>query len=178
MTPLQMQEMGEVYLESGFWKLRWRQDPSDADGHVEQHSRKPAWIGPAAGPERLTREEAEQFVSENFIPHPRQNARAHQSAMTVMEFVEKFFAPEHVAKKHVAGRTHYHALLKHILGPAEADRVFRADAEKSMTKLEAVPGWPYMGQVRRCTATRCGGFGARLLGPNGQAHSKCGQRHF
>jgi integrase len=147
---MQMQERAEVYLESGFWKLRWREEPSDANGHPEHHSKKAVWIGPAAGPERLTREEAEQVVCENFIPDPREHAQTQQSAMTVLEFVEKIFAQEHIAKKHVRGRTHYQALLKHVLGPAAADRVFRVDAEKSMTKLEAVPGWPYMGHLRLC----------------------------
>jgi integrase len=72
------------------------------------------------------------------------------SQISIAAFVETFFLPEHIVSKGVSGQTHYHAILKHILGPEEVDRVFHVDAGKSRTKLKAVPGWPYLDQVRLC----------------------------
>jgi integrase len=37
-----------------------------------------------------------------------------------------------------------------VLTPDEVARVFHVDAEKSRTKLKAVPNWPYLGSVRLC----------------------------
>ena len=70
--------------------------------------------------------------------------------MTIADFVESKFVPEHVARKKSSGRTHYQAILKHVLTPEEVDRVFQVDAEKSKTKLTAVANWPYLGNVRLC----------------------------
>ena len=52
--------------------------------------------------------------------------------------------PEHVAIKGLAGRTHYRAILKHVLTPEEVQRVFKLDIEKSRTRLKAIPDWPYL----------------------------------
>ena len=133
------QQSGDLYLQDGFWKLRW---PEDA---IE---RKPAWIGPATGPERLTKKEAERIAWENFPPRLDEGAWAPQSAMTIADFVEKAFVPEHVATKKLSGRTHYQAILKHVLTPEEVDRVFQVDQEKARPKLRAVPDWPYLSNVR------------------------------
>jgi len=72
------------------------------------------------------------------------------SAMKISEFVERFFGPEHVATKELSGRTHYRAILKHVLTPEEVERAFQSGAKKSKTRLNAVPGWPYLGGVRVC----------------------------
>jgi integrase len=76
-------------------------------------------------------------------PHP---------TMTITEFVERFFVPEHVARKASSGRTHYQAILKHVLVPEEVNRVFRIDAANSRIKLKALPNWPYVGGLRLCDA--------------------------
>jgi integrase len=141
---------GDLYLQSGFWKLRWREDATDANGSEEPRFRRPVWIGPATGPDCLTKEEAEQIAWENFLTRPEPYAREPQSAMTIGDFVEKVFVPEHVSMKKPAGRTHYQAILKHVLTPQEVDRAFRIDVETSKTRLQAVPDWPYLGSVRLC----------------------------
>jgi integrase len=64
--------------------------------------------------------------------------------MTIAEFVEKAFVPEHVSIKGLAGRTHYRAILKHVLTPEEVQRVFNLDTEKSRTRLKSIPDWPYL----------------------------------
>lgn len=142
----------DLYLESGFWKLRWREDGMDSNGSGEWRPRKPVWIGPSTGPERLTRKQAQQTAQENFLSRVDQNARVPRSAVTIADFVERVFVPEHVAKKGLSGRTHYQAILKHVLGPGEVDRMFRIDPKTSKAKLKAFPDWPYLGHVRLCDA--------------------------
>jgi integrase len=72
--------------------------------------------------------------------------------MTIAEFVEKIFVPEHVGSKGLSGRTHYQAILKHVLPPEEVDRMFQVDTRNSKAKLTAVPNWPYLDKVRLCDA--------------------------
>ena len=122
---------------------RLRQRPEDAIGlnnPVQGYWPQPAWIGLATGPERQTKELAPQIA-----PLP-------QSLMTIADFVEKAFVPEHVATKGLSGRTHYRAILKHVFPPEEVDRVFHVDTQKSNANLTAVPNWPYLDKVRLCDA--------------------------
>ena len=67
--------------------------------------------------------------------------------MTIIEFVEKSFVPEHVSIKGLAGRTHYRAILKHVLTPEEVQRVFGLETEKTRTRLKAIPDWPYLSHL-------------------------------
>jgi hypothetical protein len=67
--------------------------------------------------------------------------------MTIADFVEKMFVPEHVAIKGLAGRTHYRAILKHVLMPEEVQRVFKLDLDHGRTRLKAIPDWPYLSQL-------------------------------
>lgn len=69
------------------------------------------------------------------------------SRMTIKEFVERVFVPEHVAKKTLSGRIHYQAMLKHVLKPEDVDGMFQAGSEALKTKLRAVDGWPYLGHM-------------------------------
>ena len=144
----------ELYILDGFWRLRFCEETPSANPLVERYLGKPAWIGPATGPERLTRKQAEQIAQEIYLPGLDQNERTAQSATTIADFVEKKFVPEHVATKKASGRTHYQAMLKHVLKPEEVDRIFQVDAERSRAKLKAVPNWPYLGNIRLHDAGR------------------------
>jgi integrase len=55
--------------------------------------------------------------------------------------------PEHVSIKGLAGRTHYRAILKHVLTPEEVQRVFKLDTETTRTRLKAIPDWPYLSHL-------------------------------
>jgi integrase len=68
--------------------------------------------------------------------------------MTVSEFVERKFIPGHVALRRPSGQAHYHAMLKHVLPPEEVDRMFRISPGESRKRLKAVPGWPYLDNLR------------------------------
>src|SRR5271166_2614112 len=67
--------------------------------------------------------------------------------LTVSQFVASRFVPEHVAAKTTPGRRHYHAILKHIMPPAEVDRVFCTDVSASDSRLKNDPAWPYLGDI-------------------------------
>jgi integrase len=101
------------------------------------------------GSPRVTAAEPERSAWENRSRLDR-SAMAPQSVVPIADFVENVFVPEHVAMKGLSGRTHYQAILKHVLTPEEVVRVFHVDAGKSKTRLKAVPNWPYLGGVRLC----------------------------
>jgi integrase len=143
-----LQQQGDLYQQGGWWKLRWREDQIGADGRTKRGWSKPVWIGPAAGSGRLTEKEARRIAWDNFLSRLDQNTRTPQSVMTLSDFVERKFIPEHVAMLKIAGRTHYHAILKHVLKPEDVDRMFLVPAEKSKAKLKTINGWPYLGDLR------------------------------
>jgi integrase len=70
--------------------------------------------------------------------------------MTFARFVQERFVPERVALTASSGRAHYKAIMKHILRPEDVERIFHGNVERLHTKLKAVPGWPYLGDVRLC----------------------------
>jgi integrase len=70
--------------------------------------------------------------------------------MTIASFVENKFLPEYVALKRPSGRAYYKAMLKHVLRPEEVDLLLCVTRKKPAQKLKAVPGWPYLGDVRLC----------------------------
>ena len=137
-----------LYLESGFWKLRIDLDSIYKHGLEEKLWRDPAWIGPATGPDRLTRKQVEQAAWDNFLARLSPAMLARKSAMTIADFVQSKFVPEHVMLKGAAGRTHYQALLKHVLQPEDVERIFQVDMERSRNKLKAIPDWPYLSTMR------------------------------
>jgi integrase len=67
--------------------------------------------------------------------------------MTIAEFVERSFLPEHIVHKGTPGRRHYQAILKHILNPDLVDRMFRVEPDRSRSKLKPDPEWPYIDHV-------------------------------
>ncbi len=141
---------GDVVQEDGFWKLRWRSNPALTPTHLNGAQRKPYWIGPATGPERLSEEEAQETAWNGVLAQLEKSSLAQASAMTVTDFVEQKFVPEHVTVKSTSGRTHYQAILKHVITPEEVQRVFGVDAEQSKTRLKTAADWPYLGEVRLC----------------------------
>ena len=145
-------QYSDPYLEGGFWKIRWRETVSDGKGMEKEHLQEPVFIGPATGPNGLTETEAQRIAWKNLLSAMQQSTLDRQSKMTIASFVESKFVPEHVAVKMSSSRTYYRAMLKHILTPEEVDRVFRSNLNKSRKRLEAVPNWPYLSDVRLCDA--------------------------
>ena len=67
--------------------------------------------------------------------------------MTITDFVERVFVPEHVASKAASGRIHFQAILKHVLKPEEVNRVFQAGSHGSKVKMKTILDWPYLGNM-------------------------------
>ncbi len=81
------------------------------------------------------------------------DAAANESTISVAAFVHKKFIPNHVELKSPAGRTHYHAILKHLITPERVDCIFASYPKFGNTRLKAVPGWPYLDDVLLCDLT-------------------------
>jgi site-specific recombinase XerD len=67
--------------------------------------------------------------------------------MSLADFVERKFVPEHVADKTPAGRAHFLGILKHVLTPDRVDRAFGITPGQQ-SRRNAVAHWPYMGSMR------------------------------
>lgn len=115
MARRRLQQKGDLYKQGGWWKLRWREDQRKADGSIQYAWSRPVWIGPAEGRGKLSEKQAQRISWDQFLSHLDQNMRTPQSIMTVEEFVERRFIPEHVALKKTAGRVHYGSMLPHVL---------------------------------------------------------------
>jgi integrase len=137
----------DLYREGGAWKFRVNENMANVRGFREHSWREPVHIGPATGPKKLTRKEAQRVVWETLPMATPPEDLSEPSAMTVADFVEKKFVPEHVAIKGLAGRTHYRAILKHVLTPEEVQRVFKLDVDRSRTRLKEISDWPYLSQL-------------------------------
>jgi integrase len=137
----------DLYREGGAWKFRVNENLFNVRGFKEHSWREPIHIGPAVGPERLTRKEAQRVVWERLPLGPQPQPAPPNDGITIADFVQKAFVPEHVSIKGLAGRTHYRAILKHVLTPEEVQRVFNLDTEKSRTRLKAIPDWPYISHL-------------------------------
>ena len=116
MARRRLQQKGDLYPQGGFWKLRWREDQRLADGSVKYGWSRPVWIGPCEGPGKLTEKQAQRIAWENFLSRLDQNMRTPQSIMSVREFTERKFVPEHAAMLKRSGRVHYETNLPHVLG--------------------------------------------------------------
>jgi integrase len=148
MPLIRLQQSGELYLHDGVWKVRWYQEAIDAAGIVvERRWCRPAIVGPATGPNGVSREEAQRFALRSVVSEARQGEDAPQPGMTITEFVESVFVPEHVATKAASGRTHFQAILKHVLTPEEVQRVFQAGSRPSNVRLKMIRDWPYLGNL-------------------------------
>lgn len=142
----------DIQLEGGSFTASRNEDVVNAVGFNEPHSLNPQWIGAAIAPELLPISDAQQIAWEGPAGRMNQDTRQPHPTMTVASFVQEKFVPEHVAVKRYSGRTHYQAILKHVLTPEEVNRVFQVDPDRSRARLKAVPDWPYIGGLRLCDA--------------------------
>jgi integrase len=111
-----LQQKGDLYNQGGWWKLRWREDQVDVTGKTKYGWSKPVWIGPSKGQGKFTEKQAQRVAWDNFLSRLDQNMRTPQSVMTVREFVERKFIPEHVAIVcKPGGRVHYSTHIPIVL---------------------------------------------------------------
>ncbi len=72
------------------------------------------------------------------------------SSLRLASFIERKFIPDHVEHKSFGGRTHYQAILKHILKPETVERMFTPYLGAMKARLRSVPGWPYLDDIKLC----------------------------
>jgi integrase len=72
------------------------------------------------------------------------------ASLTIAQFVESKFLPEHILNKGAAGQGHYRAILKHVISPEVVNSIFGVSTEKSKGKLRTIPNWPYVNNLRLC----------------------------
>jgi integrase len=70
------------------------------------------------------------------------------TGLTLAEFVEQVFVPEHAAAKRPAGRAHLQGILKHVLMPVQVNRAFGVERKDAGKKAGKAHGWPYAGTMR------------------------------
>lgn len=142
----------DLYQENGYWKLRWGEGSSNANEDGARGLCEPVLLGPATGIGSMPQNESQRLASQDHLPLLNQSELAPRSRMTIAEFVEHKFVPEHVALKGYSGQMHYQAMLRHVITPEEVDRVFNVNPEKSKRRLRAIPDWPYLGDLQLCDA--------------------------
>jgi integrase len=149
MARRRLQQKGDLFQQGGWWKLRWKEDRLDADGRKDRGWSKPVWIGPCEGNARLTEKQAQRIAWDNFLSRLDQNTVTPMSVITMREFIERKFIPEHVAMLKKSGRIHYGVksdktgeyggMFKHIL-PALGDARLRdisvSDLQRFVSTLQ------------------------------------------
>ncbi len=137
----------DLYRKDGAWKFRVNEGMFNGRGFKERRWLDPVHIGPATGPERLTRKEANRVVWEKLPLVKPQSVDLPQPSTTLVQFVENVFVPEHVAIKGLSGQTHYRAILKHVLTPEEVQHIFKTGRNSSKVRLKALSDWPYLSHL-------------------------------
>src|SRR5208282_2106876 len=115
MARRRLQQKGDLYRSGGYWMLRWHEDQIKANGEIKRGWGRSVCIGPCDGPGAFTKKEAQRIAWENHLSRLDQNNRTPQSIMTVREFVERKFLPDHVAYKKHAGKEHYKSQLPFVI---------------------------------------------------------------
>lgn len=122
-----LQQKGDLRRMAGWWRIRWREDQIQGDGSAKYGWSQFRDVGPCLGENKMTRKEAERASWDNYLSRLDQNMRTPQSILTVAQFVERRFVPEHVmVALKPAGVVHYRQALPHVLdGIPEKRRSFK-----------------------------------------------------
>jgi len=103
------------YRRGGYWMFRWHEDQIKAGDEIKRGWSKSICIGPCEGPGAFTEKEARRLAWENHLSRLDHNNRTPQSVLTVREFVDKKFLPDHVAYKKHGGKEYYGSQLPFVL---------------------------------------------------------------
>ena len=107
-------QQGQLYKEGRYWKVRYYEDYITKDGKIGRRKARPINIGPAEGPGRLTEKQALKKKAE-IMREVNEDSHHPQSLMTLNEYIEYKFIPDHVIHCKPAGQKHYAYIIeKHI----------------------------------------------------------------
>jgi len=110
------QRKGWLHEKGGKWLLTFREDQRMIEGTIVR-ARPTITIGPAVGPGKLTRRQAERFAWDHYLSKLDQASVRPQSMATVAEFVKAKFLPDWVAKKKDATQRQYRSILQTWIVP-------------------------------------------------------------
>ena len=79
--------------------------------------------------------------------HPGPETEPQGFSITLAEFVKRRFVPDCVAPRRLAGRSHFHFILKHVLTPEEMARAFEIPSPVKESGLRSLADWPYLGSL-------------------------------
>jgi integrase len=138
---------GEVFNEDGSWKPDAHINLIHPTDRENEAIHVPQLVGFA---DTLEAEMYDGVQTAGRMNESNLEADGRGSCATMMfvDFVGSRFVPQHVLLKRTSGRTHYQAILKHVLTPEEVDRVFKVDTAASQGKLKTKPAWPYISTVK------------------------------
>jgi len=104
-----------------------------------------------AGPGPTGAEAEESLVDEDRTQLPAlENDPTPSAEMTVADFVERKFLPEHIKLKRHPSRLFYQAILKYVIRPEEVDRIFQMNSTDPRKRLKAIENWPYLSDMKLC----------------------------
>jgi hypothetical protein len=115
MARRRLQQKGDLFRSGGYWMLRWHEDHIKAGRETKRGWSNSICIGPCKGAGALTEKEARRIAWENHLSRLDHNNRTPQSILTVREFVERKFLPDHVAYKKHGGQEYYESQPPFVL---------------------------------------------------------------
>src|SRR5579884_3753772 len=82
-----LQRKGNLYKQGGYWKLRWRIDvPKTPENQSGREWSAPVWLAPCAGPEAVSKREAQRIAWDEHLSKLDANIRTPKSGMSLRHF--------------------------------------------------------------------------------------------
>lgn len=114
------EQRGSIRRTRTSWHIEFKAWLDDGHGKLvyKLTSRK---VGPAIGPDRLTKRQAEQLGYEMFVMPANGMSAGVKGVATLRQFVETRFRPDRIDRMRKSGRLHYSTMLRAHLLPAFGD---------------------------------------------------------
>jgi hypothetical protein len=123
------------------------------DGKVRR-SRPTRTLGFCTGPYAITEKSAHRKAWDDWLSKLDQSQMCPQSIMSVQDFVDRYFRPEHVRLKKPAGQIHYETMFQHILPDLGRMRLCDVNLGEVQRLLSDKLGERYdLGKVNKRTGT-------------------------
>jgi integrase len=139
-----------IDLAGALWSILCREYSSDLRGFSDCQIPMPGLSQFAHVLEERSMKVAEEVVRAAIQIRTQEGDVEQREQMTVAAFVKGRFIPDYLARKRSSSRAFYKSILKHILRPEEVDWMFSFKRKISGDRLKAVPGWPYLSNVKLC----------------------------
>lgn len=136
MARRRLQQKGDLQQSGGVWWLRWHEDKIQPDGSVKRGWSSRVAVGLVKD---MTKRQARAAAWENHLS--KVSVAAPQAALTVRQFVESRFLPEHVAMLKTGGRVHYDQMLPFVLaaiGNRPLGAVSTADVQALILQMQTL----------------------------------------